>query len=141
MVKWIFIQMDVVYSEYPTIAEYQGKGWVPFSRETLLQASNIRQKADVDINASFIRFDVPHGIIGSFVAGAKKESEDHKEIVCRKDIQECKYFSGDPERIIRFDVIRTSHLADHDFVFLVDPESGEVVGGAQYPFREYLVFE
>jgi hypothetical protein len=87
--------MDVVYGQYPTIAEYQGKGRVPFSGETLQEATTIRQKADVDINASFIRFDI----------------------------------------------VLESHLGDHEFVFLVDPQSGEVVGGAQYPFKKYLAFE
>ena len=139
--KRVVVNLDVVYSEYPAIAEYQVKGWVPFSRETLKEAKNIRQKADVDINASFIRFNIPQDEVAFFIEGAKKESEDHKKIVCHNDIQECRYFRADPERILRFDIGLESHLGDHEFVFLVDPVSGEVVGGARYPFKKYLVFD
>lgn len=106
------------------IAEYQGKSWVPFSRETLQEATNIHQKADVNINASFMRFNIPQDEVASFIEGAKKESEDHKNIVCHNDIQECRYFRTDPERILRFDIVLESHLGDHEFVFLVDSVSG-----------------
>ena len=141
LLKWMIIRMDVVYMDSPDISDYRGRGWVPFSRNTLPKASNIRQESDVSSNASFIRFQIPQDDFGSFIVGAKEESQNHRGITCRDDIQECMYFNGDPERIIRFDVLRKTHLGDDEFVFLVDPETGEVFGGAQYPFKDYLLFD
>jgi hypothetical protein len=140
--KYVATHMDVVYSEYPTISEYQGKGWVPFSTETLKNANNIRQKSDVDSNDSFIRFFIEPEDIGKFISGAKIESINHRAIACRNTTPECILFKNDPDQIIRFDLIRTSHLGEDSFVFLLDPVSGEVVGGGrQFPFRKYLVFD
>lgn len=137
--KWIAINMDVVYSEYPTINDYQERGWVPFSRGTLKRAINIRQKANVSSNDFFIRFVIEQEEIESFTKG---ESKDHKTIACKKNIPECVLFKNDPEFVIRYDLVEKSHLGEYNSVFLLDPASGEVVGGGQqFPFREYLVFE
>lgn len=140
--KYVAIHMEVVYSEYPTIAECQGKGWVPFSTETLKKANNIRQKSDVDSNDSFIRFDIVPEDIESFIKGAKEESIDYETVACQNNPPECVLFKNVPDFIIRFDLVETSRLGDHEFVFLLDPASGEVVGGGrEFPFREYLVFD
>jgi hypothetical protein len=140
--KWVVINMDVVYSEYPTISEYQERGWVPFSPETLKEAQNIRAKTDVSSNDSFIRFDVGMEDLENFIKGAKEESKEHQTVQCQDNSPECVLFKNDPDQIIRFDLVETSHLRDHEFIFLLDPESGEVVGGGQeFPFREYLIFD
>ena len=140
--KWIAINMDVVYSEYPTIYEYQERGWVPFSTETLKDAKNIRQKADVSSNASFIRFDIGPENIESFIKGAKEESKEHKSVACKNNTPECVLFKNDPDYIIRFNLVETTDLGEFEFIFLLDSASGEVVGGGlQFPFREYLVFD
>ena len=140
--KYVATHMDVVYSEYPTISEYKGKGWVPFSTETLNEARNIRQRADISSNDSFIRFDIVPDDIENFIKGAKEESKYYKTVACQNDTLECAFFKNDPDYIIRFDLVETSHLGGElEFVFLLDPASGAVVGGGlRFPFREYLVF-
>jgi hypothetical protein len=139
----VYVVLDSVsYDEYSTIHAVQERGWVPFSTETLKEATNVRLKSDYDTNEFLIRFDVNLDNVESFIDGAKIESNEHGRVECQ-DIKfpECLLFNNNPEYVLSFKLLEPVVPGElFEFNFLLDPKSGEVIGGDQFPFRESLVF-
>lgn len=135
--------MDIILNEYSNISEITEKGWIPTAFQDLNEASEIKMKADLDINQAFIKFHYPAKSFPKLLSKLRSFAESVESISCLNSNDfRCSFFENGTKSIQFYKLKHEDDESGLDVSYwLVSEVKEEVVYGSHYPFDERLVFK